>query len=232
MFHLLTPSDEGKTLKGWIIHCLLSTRRGCSVNCLFSTEYKNKEIIRILPWEKQLFPIKYIEDITWPRWDIGFSSSVQLDTAHSFMALNRASYVPAADWLPQTKEKNCRYFSRVVIRFFPVVEIPIKQSSLYNNYHFANKTIPLEYFDRILWRLLRWHNVNTSGATPNKGKCTWNKTVCSKNNQEEGGMGGVGKAGPVWFCTQRVIHAQTYASCFAQLDTTFTLFQREKKMDR
>ena len=71
-------------------------------------------------------------------------------SCHSFMALNRASYVPAADWLSQTKEKNCRNFSRVVIRFFPVVEIPIKHSSLYNNYHFADKTIPLEYFDRIL----------------------------------------------------------------------------------
>ena len=125
------------------------------------------------------------------------------------MALNRASYVPAADWLSQTNEKNWRNFSRVVIRFFPVVEIPIKLSSLYNNYHFADKIIPLEDFDRILWRLLRWHNVNTSGATPNKGKCTWNKTVCSKKNQKEGGMDGVGNAGPAWFCTQVTMQLYT-----------------------
>ena len=51
----------------------------------------------------------------------------------SFMALNRASDVSAADWRSQTKVKNYRNFSRVEIRFFSVVDIPIKQSSLYNN---------------------------------------------------------------------------------------------------
>ena len=51
---------------------------------------------------------------------------------HSFMGLNRASNVPAADWLFQTHVKNYRNFSRVVIGFFSVVEIPIKHSILYN----------------------------------------------------------------------------------------------------
>ena len=44
---------------------------------------------------------------------------------HSFMALNRVSDVPAADWLSQTRDS-------VVIRFLSVVEIPKKHSSLYN----------------------------------------------------------------------------------------------------
>ena len=47
---------------------------------------------------------------------------------HSFMALNSASDVPAADWLPQTLVKNYHNFSRVVIRFFSEVEFPIKHS--------------------------------------------------------------------------------------------------------
>ena len=38
------------------------------------------------------------------------------------MALNRASGVPAADWLSQTHVIDYRNFSRVVIRFFSVVE--------------------------------------------------------------------------------------------------------------
>ena len=41
------------------------------------------------------------------------------------MALNRASDMPAADWLSQTQVKNYRNFLRVVIQFFSVqVEIP------------------------------------------------------------------------------------------------------------
>ena len=49
------------------------------------------------------------------------------------MALNRASDLPAADRLSQTQfVKNYCSFSCVVIRFFSVVEIPVKHSSLYN----------------------------------------------------------------------------------------------------
>ena len=48
------------------------------------------------------------------------------------MALNRVSDVPAANWLSQTHVKNYRNFLPVVIRFFSVVEIPIKHPSLYN----------------------------------------------------------------------------------------------------
>ena len=51
---------------------------------------------------------------------------------YSFMALNRASDVPAADWLSQTQVKNYSNFSCVVILLSSVVEIPIKHSSLYN----------------------------------------------------------------------------------------------------
>ena len=47
------------------------------------------------------------------------------------VAIYRANDVLAADWLFQTQVKNYPYFSRVVIRFFSVVEIPIKHSSLY-----------------------------------------------------------------------------------------------------
>ena len=49
----------------------------------------------------------------------------------SFMALTRASDTSVADGLYQTPVKNCN-FSRVVIRFFLVVKIPIKHSSLYD----------------------------------------------------------------------------------------------------
>ena len=51
------------------------------------------------------------------------------------MALNRASDVPAADWLSQTQKKNYRSFSGVVIRFdtlCPSGEIPVKHSISYN----------------------------------------------------------------------------------------------------
>ena len=48
------------------------------------------------------------------------------------MALNRASDMSAADWLSQTHVKNYRKFSRLVIRFFSAVEIPIQHSNLYN----------------------------------------------------------------------------------------------------
>ena len=48
------------------------------------------------------------------------------------MALNRGSEVSAADWLSQTHLKSHRNFLRVVVRFFSVVEIPMKHSSLYN----------------------------------------------------------------------------------------------------
>jgi len=50
---------------------------------------------------------------------------------YTFTAQNRASGVPAADWLSQTHVKNYRNFSRVMIRFFSMGEIPIKHSSLY-----------------------------------------------------------------------------------------------------
>ena len=61
---------------------------------------------------------------------------------HSFMALNRASDVSAADWRSQTHVKNYRTFSRVETRFFSVEEIPIKHSSLYNKYQYrGNPTV-------------------------------------------------------------------------------------------
>ena len=47
---------------------------------------------------------------------------------HSFMVLNKASDMPAADWLSQTQVKNYCNFSRVVMQFFSVVEIPIKHT--------------------------------------------------------------------------------------------------------
>ena len=49
------------------------------------------------------------------------------------MALSRASDVPASDWLSQTRVKNDRNFSGVAIRFFSVMEIAIKHSSLCNS---------------------------------------------------------------------------------------------------
>ena len=55
---------------------------------------------------------------------------------HSFMALNRASDVSAADWRSQSHVKNYRNLSRAEIRFFLVVEIPIKHSCLYNKFSF------------------------------------------------------------------------------------------------
>ena len=51
-------------------------------------------------------------------------------SGHSFMPLNRARNMLAADWLSQTHMKNYRNVSRVVIRLFSVVEISIKRFSL------------------------------------------------------------------------------------------------------
>ena len=65
------------------------------------------------------------------------------------MALNRASDVSAAYWLSQTHVKIIVIFSRVVIRVFSVVEIPIKHSSLYNKivYYFDlnSSTVKLRF---------------------------------------------------------------------------------------
>lgn len=47
------------------------------------------------------------------------------------MALNRVSNMSEPDWLSQTHKKNYRNISHVVIRFFSVVVIPKKHSSLY-----------------------------------------------------------------------------------------------------
>ena len=54
---------------------------------------------------------------------------------HLFMVLNRMSELSAADWLSQTGVKNYCNFSRVVIWFFLVVQIPIKHSCLYYKQH-------------------------------------------------------------------------------------------------
>ena len=62
----------------------------------------------------------------------------QKPRCHPFIALNSVSDMSAADWLSRTHVKNYRKFSRVVIRFFSLVEIPIKRSSLYNEIHFQN----------------------------------------------------------------------------------------------
>ena len=121
---------------------------------------------------------RYMENNTWARGDMEFSSSVQFDISrvraanerdielntrrenphlqatmyyfvyyinisltrrsrlssrfktrpygHSFIALNEASDMSAADWLSHTNTKNYDNFSRVVIGFFSVVEILIK----------------------------------------------------------------------------------------------------------
>ena len=53
---------------------------------------------------------------------------------HSFVAQNRASDVTTADWLSQTHVKSYCNFSRMVVRFFSVVEIPIRHSSLHDKY--------------------------------------------------------------------------------------------------
>ena len=50
----------------------------------------------------------------------------------SFMALNRASDMSAADWLSQTCMENYCNFSCVVKWFFSLVEVPLKHSSLCN----------------------------------------------------------------------------------------------------
>ena len=55
------------------------------------------------------------------------------------MALNGASDVPAADWLPQTHVKNYHNFSCVVIRFSLEVEIPLTHFSLYNKYIYTTQ---------------------------------------------------------------------------------------------
>ena len=51
---------------------------------------------------------------------------------HSLVVLNRASDVPAADWLSQTHMKNYHNFSHVVMCFFSVVGMLTKHSSLCN----------------------------------------------------------------------------------------------------
>jgi len=66
---------------------------------------------------------------TKKRLNLRFKSRAR---CHSFTAINRASDVPAADWLSQTYEKNYRSFSGVVIRFVQIGEIPVKHSISYN----------------------------------------------------------------------------------------------------
>ena len=57
---------------------------------------------------------------------------VFLKVAYLFLEVNRTSDVSAAYWLSQPHAKNCGNFSLELIRFFSVVEISIKHSSLYN----------------------------------------------------------------------------------------------------
>ena len=77
---------------------------------------------RELPYLQATFPflVYYINILLIQR--------KRLNSLNSFMSQNRASDVPAADWLPQTVVKNYQNFSLVVMRFFSVVEIPIKYS--------------------------------------------------------------------------------------------------------
>ena len=65
----------------------------------------------------------YYINIIWTSISSHFKERTRF---YSLMVLNRAGDVPAADWLSQTQVKNSRDLSRVVIRFFSVVEIPIK----------------------------------------------------------------------------------------------------------
>ena len=78
-------------------------------------------------------------------------------TVHSsYMALNRANDVSAADWRSQTHGKKYCNFSRVGIQSLLVVEIPIKHPSLcdkvcfllhvgmvYTGYGYSNQLKPL-----------------------------------------------------------------------------------------
>ena len=67
--------------------------------------------------------------LSW-TWDSSFKKRRH---CHSFMVLNRASDVPAADWLSQTHVKNCCNFVMFGDTFFfLMVRIPLKHSSLYN----------------------------------------------------------------------------------------------------
>ena len=54
--------------------------------------------------------------------------------------------MPVADWLPQTHVQNYRNFSRVVIQFFLVVEIPKRHSSLCNKDNFISSLRTLHIF--------------------------------------------------------------------------------------
>ena len=92
----------------------LNTRR--EISYLQATMYDSVHYINILLTRKSRFHSRFKKRMR----------------CHSFMALKRANGVPAADWLSQTHVKNCNNFSRVVIRFFSLVEIPVKHSSLYN----------------------------------------------------------------------------------------------------
>lgn len=68
------------------------------------------------------------------------------------MAQNRERVVTArADWRSQTNVKNYCNFKSVEMRFFSVVEIPIKHSSLcieLNFYKFGNTLMSLHYARR------------------------------------------------------------------------------------
>ena len=58
---------------------------------------------------------------------------------HSFMVLNRANDVSAADWQSQTHVKYHRNFSCEEMRFsFSVEEIPVKHTNLYNKTFFSS----------------------------------------------------------------------------------------------
>ena len=73
----------------------------------------------------------YWSKVLWRRLNSRFKKRSR---GHLFMALNGASDVLAADWLPQTHVKNYHNFSCVVIRFSSEVEIPLTLFRLYNKY--------------------------------------------------------------------------------------------------
>ena len=75
---------------------------------------------------------------------------------HSFMALNKASDVSAADRLSQAHVQKISY---VVMRYFSVVEIPLKHFSLYNKMKYPVWYLLKATLLQLIWQVQSWKKV-------------------------------------------------------------------------
>ena len=77
-------------------------------------------------------------------------------SCQSFMALNKVSDVSAADWLSQAHVQKISY---VMIRYFSVVEIPLKHSSLNNKIKYPVWYLLKATLLQLIWQVQSWKKI-------------------------------------------------------------------------